>query len=310
MQKIERIPQIDSPREVDWRRYAVDTLLAVGGSFIITGIIYSFHLYPTIPNISIAYLLLILPLAITRGRYAALLAAVLTTLSFDFFLVPPLYTFTMYHWEEWLALIMFLVTALLTSQMAVLTKTRAEEARVQERETRILFELISLSNRQETLEDLLEVVALSIVRVFSSWGVTESAILLPDATGVLSVHADAPLRVEQFTLALDELERANWVMKHGKMMESRSVSARGEGQAAGDVKTEVLSLLPLKTGEQVQGVVVLRLRNAIPWFVEPGRSWEKQARPENRTAFFWTFLDQAASIIERVVLRSRVESGM
>ncbi len=194
--------------------------------------------------------------------------------------------------------------------MAVLTKTRAEEARVQERETRILFELISLSNRQETLEDLLEVVALSIVRVFSSWGVTESAILLPDATGVLSVHADAPLRVEQFTLALDELERANWVMKHGKMMESRSVSARGEGQAAGDVKTEVLSLLPLKTGEQVQGVVVLRLRNAIPWFVEPGRSWEKQARPENRTAFFWTFLDQAASIIERVVLRSRVESGM
>ncbi len=87
MQKIERIPQIDSPREVDWRRYAVDTLLAVGGSFIITGIIYSFHLYPTIPNISIAYLLLILPLAITRGRYAALLAAVLTTLSFDFFLV-------------------------------------------------------------------------------------------------------------------------------------------------------------------------------------------------------------------------------
>lgn len=41
-----------------------------------TGIIYAFHLYPTIPNISMVYLLLILLLATTRGRYAALVAAV------------------------------------------------------------------------------------------------------------------------------------------------------------------------------------------------------------------------------------------
>ena len=41
-----------------------------------TGIIYAFHLYPTIPNTSIVYLLVILVLASTRGRYAAILAAV------------------------------------------------------------------------------------------------------------------------------------------------------------------------------------------------------------------------------------------
>ena len=57
-----------------------------------TGIIYAFHLYPTIPNISMVYLLLILLLATTRGRYAALVAAVVAFLAFDFFLVPPLYT--------------------------------------------------------------------------------------------------------------------------------------------------------------------------------------------------------------------------
>ena len=56
---------------------------------IVTGIIYAFHLYPTIPNISIVYLLVILVLASTRGRYAAILAAVIAFLSFDFFLVPP-----------------------------------------------------------------------------------------------------------------------------------------------------------------------------------------------------------------------------
>ena len=72
------------------------------------GIIYAFHLYPTIPNISIVYLLLILALASTRGRDPAILAAVIAFLSFDFFLVPPLYTFVIARWEEWIALVVFL----------------------------------------------------------------------------------------------------------------------------------------------------------------------------------------------------------
>ncbi len=33
-------------------------------------------------------------------------------LSFDFFLVPPLYTFVISRWEEWIALFVFLATAL------------------------------------------------------------------------------------------------------------------------------------------------------------------------------------------------------
>ncbi|TMD52838.1 MAG: DUF4118 domain-containing protein [Chloroflexi bacterium] len=63
--------------------------ISQGAASIVTGIIYAFHLYPTIPNISIVYLLVILVLASTRGRYAAILAAVIAFLSFDFFLVPP-----------------------------------------------------------------------------------------------------------------------------------------------------------------------------------------------------------------------------
>src|SRR5437660_109679 len=76
---------------------------------VVTVIIYAYHLYPTIPNISMVYLLLILLLATTRGRYAAIVAAVVAFLAFDFFLVPPLFTFVISRWEEWIALFVFLV---------------------------------------------------------------------------------------------------------------------------------------------------------------------------------------------------------
>src|SRR5690348_128006 len=112
MSTIEQIPQLPVHAEKHWQRYLIDSLLAIGASLVMTGIIYAFHLYPTIPNISIVYLLVILVLATTRGRYAALVAAVVAFLSFDFFLVPPLYTFVIARWEEWLALFVFLATAL------------------------------------------------------------------------------------------------------------------------------------------------------------------------------------------------------
>src|SRR6266851_4257637 len=93
MRAIEQIPQLPVRTVKSWQQYLIDGLLGAGGALVVTGIIYGYHLYPTIPNISIVYLLVILALATTRGRYAALVAAVVAFLSFDFFLVPPLFTF-------------------------------------------------------------------------------------------------------------------------------------------------------------------------------------------------------------------------
>ncbi|MBO0796952.1 MAG: hypothetical protein J2P36_39230, partial [Ktedonobacteraceae bacterium] len=46
-----------------WRRYLLDSVLAMGGALAITGVIYTFGLYPPIPNISIVYLVIVLALA-------------------------------------------------------------------------------------------------------------------------------------------------------------------------------------------------------------------------------------------------------
>jgi K+-sensing histidine kinase KdpD len=302
MQGIENFPLAEGKRGIDWQAYLIDSLLAILGSLLITGFFYALRLYPTIPNISIVYLLLILPLASFRGRYPAILAAIVAVLSFDFFLVPPFYTFTIARTEEWVALIVFMIIALATSQLAATTRQSAEVARRSEREARILYELLRVTNSHENLDDLLNVVALAIVRAFSVWGVQEGALLIPDGRGKLSVHADAPVRVESFTLSEAEMEDAQAVMKNGQMIDR-------DKTIAGDTVTRFLRLIPLKTGNEVLGVLALRLCDPVSWFASAERIREEQKNPASRVNFFWTFLEQATSVIERAHLRTQVSAS-
>ncbi len=129
-------------------RYLLDTLLACVGSLLVTAVIVVFHLYPAIPNISNVYVLVVLALAIVRGRYAAILSAVVAFLSLAYFIVPPLYTFAVYRLEEWIMLFIFLIIALLTAQLAAALRERAEQADRRERETRQLSEVVRASSRE------------------------------------------------------------------------------------------------------------------------------------------------------------------
>ncbi len=151
MEQKDHISPLYVREALPWRRYLVDSVLAVVGALVVTGILYSFKLYPRIPNISLLYLLVILTLASTRGLYAAILASIVAFLSFDYFLVPPFYTFTIAKVDEWLALFVFLVTAIITSQLASALRQRAKQARRREHETRILYELLRATNNEEVL---------------------------------------------------------------------------------------------------------------------------------------------------------------
>jgi len=303
MQTVEHIPQLPVRAKKSGQQYLIDALLAVAGTLIVTGIIYGYHLYPTILNISIIYLLVILALASTRGRFAALVASVAAFLSFDFFLVPPLYTFVISRWEEWIALFVFLATALITSQLAATTRHSVEQARLREREARILYEAGRVINSTDRLDEQLDSIVLSLVRVFSPWGVRECALLLPDEKGILSIQADAPIRIEDFDLSPDEMAAARVVMVQGKMREVRQPSP--DSLTASPGQNLVLRLIPLKTGNQILGVLCLRIEQGVSWFASTQRMQEAHEQPTDQAAFFWTFLDQAILVIERAQLRAR-----
>lgn len=302
MHTIEQIPPLLEPPKKSWRHYLLESLLAAGGALVITGLIAAFHLYPTIPNISLAYLLLILVLASTLGRYPALLASVVAFLSFDFFLVPPFYSLIIFRWEEWLALFVFLVTALFASQLAGMARQSVEQARLRERESWILYEVGRVINSTKQLEEQLESLALALVRVFSAWGVYECALLIPDERGELQIQADAPIRVERFTLASDEMAAVQEVMAQGRVQEVKPPSS-GEKQT-------LLRLFPLKTATQTLGVLCLRVENGVSWFSSEQALLETQDQPTEQAIFFWTFLDEAVMKLEQAQLqRSTSTSG-
>jgi PAS domain S-box-containing protein len=128
MRAIERVLPITRTQRGRVLQYLLDSVLACVGSLLVTGFILVFHLHPLIPNITILYLLVVLGLAIVRGRYAASLSAMVAFLSLDYFIVPPLYNVFLYHIEEEIELFMFLIVAILIGQLASALREREKQA--------------------------------------------------------------------------------------------------------------------------------------------------------------------------------------
>ena len=312
MSQFEHLPSLEARREPNWVRYLVDSILAIVGSLLVTAMIYVFKLYPRIPNISLVYLLIVLALASTRGLYAAILASVVAFLSFDFFLVQPLYTFTIAKPEEWLALFVFLATAIITGQLASALRQRAEQARRREHETRILYELVRATNSEEDLDRQLSIVARSVVDVFSPWGVRDCLILLSDMNGRPVVNGSASRPVDQVKLSPDEEATASWVMKQAQTVELHDVPQKSAYYAPRAVvrstatKEQVrryVRMIPLKLGQQVVGVLCLFMEDDPRLLALERSLGVERERSNEQTAFFWTFVDQATAVIERARLR-------
>lgn len=316
MSELEHLPSLEAREGPLWRQYLIDGILAIAGSLLITVLLFALRLYPSIPNISLTYLLLVLALGSTRGLFAAVLSALVAFFSFDFFLIQPLYTLTIAKPEEWIALLVFLATAIITGQLASALHQRAEQASRQARETRILYELVRATNNEEELERQLSVVVHSIVDVFSSWGVRDCTILLPDAGGKLTVRANVISSGEQLVLSPDEEATVSWVMKQAQTVELHDVSLAPQlstGYAPRAIVRSTVSLhevrryirmIPLTLGKKVIGVLRLLLEDDPRRFSHEkslGIDWE---RTNSGTAFFWTFLEQATSVIERARLRN------
>jgi two-component system sensor histidine kinase KdpD len=97
-----------------------------------------------IANISMLYLIAIMVTAVTFGRGPAVVASVAAFLTFDFLFVDPVHTFTVADPEEWIALLLFLVTGTVTSTLAASQRARAAEAEQREREAVVLYDVVRL----------------------------------------------------------------------------------------------------------------------------------------------------------------------
>src|SRR5262245_33099361 len=97
-----------------------------------------------IANISMLYLLAVLATAVVYGRGPAVFASLIAFLTFDWFFVEPLHQFTVSDPEEWVSLLLFLLTATVTGQLAAGQRQRAREAQQREREAVVLYDVVRL----------------------------------------------------------------------------------------------------------------------------------------------------------------------
>ena len=128
-----------------WVGYAA-ALAAVG---LVSAIILLVEQRWHLANISMVYLIAVLATATAFGSGPAVLAAVAAFLTFDFLFVEPVHTFVVGAPEEWVALLLFLLTAVVTGQLAAGQRRRAEEARRREREATILYDVARLLNESD-----------------------------------------------------------------------------------------------------------------------------------------------------------------
>jgi two-component system sensor histidine kinase KdpD len=111
---------------------AWDTWYRVAGSVfavaVVTGAVELAKPYVPVLSLGVLYILAVLPIAIAFGLAYAVAVAVGSMLAFNFFFLPPLYTLTISDTRNWFALAVFLVTAVVVSELAARSRRRADES--------------------------------------------------------------------------------------------------------------------------------------------------------------------------------------
>lgn len=99
---------------------------------------------PPTSRVSAAYLIVVLFSAVRLGRGPAVVASLASFLVYDFFFTTPYHELTISDPDEWVSLTIFLVTALITGQVAANERARAEQATRREREAALLLDVLRL----------------------------------------------------------------------------------------------------------------------------------------------------------------------
>src|SRR5215471_17975758 len=129
---------------VTWRRRLTGYAFALGTVGLVSLFIGVLLGRADIANISMLYLLAVMATAIIYGRGPAVFASLLAFLTFDWFFVEPLHQFTVSDPGEWVSLLLFLLTATVTGQLAAGQRQRAREAQQREREAVVLYDVVRL----------------------------------------------------------------------------------------------------------------------------------------------------------------------
>jgi two-component system, OmpR family, sensor histidine kinase KdpD len=228
-------------------------------------------------NVSLVFLTAVFMSAITYGLWPALQAVVVSALCYNFFFLPPLYTFTISDPTNVVAVFFFGLVAIVAGNLAARLRNQA----VATRERAAMTENLYLFSRKLagvfSLDDLLWATAFQIAQMLK----VRVVILLPEADSV-GVRAGYP---PEDQLDDADMAAAKWAWEHA------SAAGRGADTLPGAKRL----FLPMRTGRGVVGIIGLDSDKPGPLL-----------SPDERRLFD-ALADQAALAIERVNLVADID---
>lgn len=228
-------------------------------------------------NLAIIFLIGVLTSAVTGGLWPALYACLISAIAFNYFFLEPRYTLTIEDPESIVALAIFLVVAVIASNLTARVQRQAVAARSRARATEDIYLFSKKLAGAGTLDDVLWATAFQIASMLK----LRVVLLLPE-DGTIAVKAGYP---PDDTLAEADIAAARWAWEHN----------RAAGRGADTLPGAKRLYLPLRTGRTAVGVVGLDNDKQGPLLT-----------PEQQRLLD-ALADQAAVAIERIQLVADVD---
>jgi two-component system sensor histidine kinase KdpD len=229
------------------------------------------------PSIALVFLTAVLAAAAAFGLWPSLYASVASLLAYNFFFLPPLYTFTIADPENVVALVFFLIAAVIASNLAAAVRAQAIAARSRARTTDELYQFSRKLAAIASIDDLLWATAYQVAVMLK----VRVVLLLPEGESI-AVRAGYP---PEDTLDEADLAAARWTWQHN----------RPAGRGADTLPGARRLFLPMRTGRGPVAVMGIEGDREGPLF-----------SPDQRRLLD-ALADQAAVSIERVLLAEDVD---
>ena len=243
------------------------------------GVALLLHQWLGLASVAMTFLTAVLVSAVVYGLWPALFASFASVLAYNFFFLPPIYTFTIADPENVAALFFFGITAVIASNLTARVRAQAIVARQRARTTEELYQFSRKLAGAANLDDLLWATVHQIALMLK----VRVVILLPE-DGTVAVRAGYP---PEDALDAADLAAAKWCW------EKNRAAGRGSDTLPGAKRL----FMPMNTGRGAVGVVGIDSD-------EPG-----PILTPDQHRLLDALADQAALAIERVNLVEDVESA-
>ena len=197
--------------------------------------------------LALTYLLAVVVLALFIGRGPVFFAATLSALLWNFFFLPPRFTFYITSFQDGMMFVMYFVVALVLGQLTARIRTQQAAERQREQRATALYLLTRDLAESPDLAQLLAVVIQQVGKTFRA----DVALSLPDETQAVPVTS---YFASSWALSDKEQTVAAWAFQH------RQAAGRGTDNLPA---SEGLHL-PLVASARAIGVLSLRFHDAAP----------------------------------------------